>query len=250
MLVRYFRFFAVMAGMIFLLPARAEEQLFTSSERQTGLIELYTSEGCSSCPPADKWLSSLQDNPELWKKIIPLAFHVDYWDYIGWKDRFAMPTYTQRQRNYARQHSLRTIYTPGFIYNGREWRNWFVKRFFDFPEGEVPGVLSLAVEADHARVRFNPVQPLNTRVGYNLALLGLGLKTEIKAGENSGRTLNHNFVVLDLNHGPMEVQDGVFTAYAPLPKSDIRAARYAVAVWINRGDDISPIQATGGYIKE
>jgi len=160
-----------------------------------------------------------------------------------------MPAYTLRQRNYARQHSLRTIYTPGFIYNGREWRNWFVKRFFDFPEGEVPGVLSLAVEADHARVSFNPVQPLNSRLEYYIALLGLGLETMIKAGENSGRTLNHDFVVLDLNHGPMEVQDGGFTAYALLPKSDIKADRYAVAVWINRGDDISPIQATGGYIK-
>ena len=108
---------------------------FKSATEQTGMLELYTSEGCSSCPPADSWLSSLKNEDGLWREFIPLAFHVDYWDYIGWKDRFASPKNSNRQRQYARGQSLKTVYTPGFLYNGEEWRGWFIRRFIDLPEG-------------------------------------------------------------------------------------------------------------------
>ena len=97
---------------------------FTSPVKQSTLLELYTSEGCSSCPPADQWLSTLKNDKKLWKEIVPIAFHVDYWDYLGWKDEFSKAEYTQRQRNYARWHNLGTIYTPGFVQNGKEWRGW------------------------------------------------------------------------------------------------------------------------------
>ena len=93
-----------------------------SPATQVDLIELYTSEGCSSCPPADRWVSSLQNEPGLWRDFIPVAFHVDYWDYIGWPDRFASPAFTARQYVYAQQQSMRTVYTPGFFNNGKEWR--------------------------------------------------------------------------------------------------------------------------------
>ena len=68
--------------------ATAASLTLSSQEQRTTLIELYTSEGCSSCPPADRWLSRLKDDPRLWKQIVPLAFHVDYWNYLGWRDRF------------------------------------------------------------------------------------------------------------------------------------------------------------------
>ncbi|MCG8325309.1 MAG: DUF1223 domain-containing protein [Thiotrichales bacterium] len=228
--------------------AAQSETVFTSNESQTGVIELYTSEGCSSCPPADQWLSNFTEHPDLWKKIIPLAFHVDYWDYIGWKDRFAMPEYTQRQRRYARQQSLRTIYTPGFIYNGREWRNWFIKRFFDFPEGGNPGILTLKANHSHARITFEPARQQDTMLGFNVALLGFGIRTEVQTGENSGRSLNHDFVVLGVQRGFMHTDGESLTAETPLPRSDIMARRYALVAWVNRGNDISPIQATGGYL--
>ena len=66
---------------------------FESGETQSTLIELFTSEGCSSCPSAEKWLSALKSNQDLWKKIVPVAFHVDYWDHFGWRDRFAKPEF-------------------------------------------------------------------------------------------------------------------------------------------------------------
>src|SRR5262245_51684991 len=98
---------------------------FESGETQGTLIELFTSEGCSSCPPAEKWLSELKSNQELWKKIIPVAFHVDYWDRLGWRDRFAKPEFTSRQQHYAATWGGDSVYTPGFVVNGKEWQRWF-----------------------------------------------------------------------------------------------------------------------------
>src|SRR5215470_18364762 len=99
--------------------------VFESGETQSTLIELFTSEGCSSCPPAEKWLSGLKSNQDLWKKIVPVAFHVDYWDRLGWRDRFAKPEFTSRQQHYAAAWGGDAVYTPGFVVNGKEWRAWF-----------------------------------------------------------------------------------------------------------------------------
>src|SRR6516165_12381969 len=99
--------------------------VFESGDTQSTLIELFTSEGCSSCPPAEKWLSGLKSKQELWKKTVPVAFHVDYWDRLGWRDRFAKPEFTSRQQRYAAEWGGDSVYTPGFVMNGREWRDWF-----------------------------------------------------------------------------------------------------------------------------
>jgi hypothetical protein len=107
-----------------------------SGATQAPVIELYTSEGCSSCPPADKWLSSLKTpgaGPGSDKGgavtgavngAVVQAFHVGYWDYIGWVDRFASPAHTTRQRQIAALGGQSTIYTPQAVLNGRDWRNW------------------------------------------------------------------------------------------------------------------------------
>src|SRR5256886_7314986 len=91
-------------------------------------VELFTSEGCSSCPPADAWISQLKESPDLWKKIVPVVFHVDYWDNLGWRDRFAKPEFTERQRRYVAACRGDSVYTPGFVVNGREWRDWVCNR--------------------------------------------------------------------------------------------------------------------------
>ncbi len=82
---------------------------FTSPETRVTLLELYTSEGCSSCPPADRWLSGLRDDPRLWREVVPVAFHVDYWDAIGWPDRFASAAHSERQRTYARSGHVGSV---------------------------------------------------------------------------------------------------------------------------------------------
>ena len=100
----------------------AESFHFQSGDGQTMLLELYTSEGCSSCPSAETWLSRLKQSPKLWQDFVPVAFHVDYWDYLGWKDPYATKAYTQHQHDYAAQWRSRSVYTPGFVLDGREWR--------------------------------------------------------------------------------------------------------------------------------
>lgn len=102
---------------------------YESTDTQVRLIELYTSEGCYSCPPADDWIRKLKTDKRLWKEFVPTAFHVDYWDYIGWKDPFASADNTRRQHHYASVLGMRTVYTPGFFLNGKEWRGFFNKRF-------------------------------------------------------------------------------------------------------------------------
>ena len=105
--------------------ATAEDLEFSSGSERATILELYTSEGCSSCPPADRWLSQLKSDPGLWRDVIPLAFHVDYWDYIGWKDEFAREEYSARQRRYAWEGNANSVYTPGMFRNGTEWRGWW-----------------------------------------------------------------------------------------------------------------------------
>ena len=108
---------------LFSLPAYAGDPIVISSgDKQTAVVELYTSEGCSSCPSADRWLSRLIELPEDEGDVLALAFHVDYWDYLGWKDRFSSAAYTSRQRQLGANNLQRTIYTPEFFVNGMEAR--------------------------------------------------------------------------------------------------------------------------------
>jgi hypothetical protein len=90
------------------------EVIIASPNTHVSLLELYASEGCISCPPADAWVSKLKSHSGLWKSIVPVVFHVDYWNYIGWKDRFSSAEHSSRQRSYARSKNLKTVYTPGF----------------------------------------------------------------------------------------------------------------------------------------
>src|SRR2546423_2933711 len=120
------------------------ETRFQSGAQQAALIELYTSEGCSSCPPAEDWLSRLKEQPGLWKKFVPVAFHVDYWNYLGWRDRFSLWQFTERQRRYAAKWQSESVYTPAIVFNGNESRNWSSLDLAALPNEKQAGVLSAA----------------------------------------------------------------------------------------------------------
>ena len=112
----------VLMTAVFGYAGAGETLKLDSGNSRVALVELFTSEGCSSCPPADRWMSQLKDDKRLWKQVVPVAFHVDYWDYIGWPDRFATPEYSERQKNHRRLGNVYSVYTPGFLVNGREWQ--------------------------------------------------------------------------------------------------------------------------------
>jgi hypothetical protein len=86
------------------------------------LLELYSSEGCSSCPPADQWLAALRSHAGLWKTFTPIEFHVDYWNRLGWIDRFSLNAFTARQQAYSIEWQTPSVYTPGFVLGGTEWK--------------------------------------------------------------------------------------------------------------------------------
>ncbi len=177
-----------------------------SGTTSTSLLELYTSEGCSSCPPADEWISKLKSEKA---NVTPLAFHVDYWDYIGWADLFAKPEYSQRQRNNAAVGGSRFVYTPQFMLNGRDYRNW---RDYNLAQqtkrhnGQAAkATLHLALDQG-SDWRLKATANLAQGVAPDdlhvyVALYQNGLQSTVNAGENRGRTLKHDYVVRKLFGG-------------------------------------------------
>lgn len=166
------------------------------------LLELYTSEGCSSCPPADKWMSGIKN-----EKVTPLAFHVDYWDYIGWKDKFSKAEYSDRQRKGAAFAGAGFVYTPQFVMNGRDFKGWDNSRLNESVEKnqklasranlsldamtEANGAITLKASAQTTK----PSDAKNADVF--IALYENKLVSKVNAGENSGRELKHDYVVRD-----------------------------------------------------
>jgi len=190
------------------------------------------------------------DSRNLWKEFVPLAFHVDYWDYIGWKDPFASADYTKRQRKHAARLGMRTIYTPGYFSAGNEWRHWR-KTNPDVPEA-TPGVLEISVKDDLVIARFTPKQvDGNRRLVVHVATLGFDITSSIDRGENAGRTLEHDFVVLGDNAMALErAEDGSLTAKLSLPTLRAESKRRALAAWVSYSRDAEPLQATGGWITQ
>ena len=159
-----------------------------SGERLTPVIELYTSEGCSSCPPADQWLSTLKGKP-----VVAQAFHVGYWDYIGWVDRFANAAHTQRQREVAQTNHLSSIYTPQLVRNGQDWRDWHRS----LTESTLPARASIAVQRAADGSVTAQVAPAAGVAHWSAywTVTEDGHSSKVKAGENSGELLQHDFVV-------------------------------------------------------
>lgn len=220
------------------LPAWAVE--FSSSEQQTTVIELYTSEGCSSCPPADRWLSSLASDPRLFDTLIPMAFHVDYWDDLGWSDRFARAEYSQRQRNLTQQGLLSQVYTPGLVVNSQEWRGWFNGQREPPVTSASVGELNASFTDGVLAVNYTDAR----QYVLNVVVLGMGLSSDVSAGENRGRQLQHDFVVLDLYQ-----QAGTQNWQLRLDELPERGQRQtALAVWLSPPESLEVVQATAAFI--
>jgi hypothetical protein len=225
----------------------SEPLVFESGEARTMLVELFTSEGCSSCPPADAWMSRLKTNPDLWKNIVPAVFHVDYWDRLGWRDRFAKPEFTSRQQRYAAAWGGDSVYTPGFVVNGKEWRGWFGGNVTPTSSTKV-GVLRVSVGDDgKVSATFAPDTIQTRPLALNVALLGSDLESDVKRGENSGRKLRHDFVVLQLAKTDLIASGDRWIGSISIPKQNAEKPR-ALAAWVSEEDVDLPIQATGGWL--
>ncbi len=216
----------------------------------TALLELYTSEGCNSCPPAETWLSGLKESPGLWRDFVPVAFHVDYWDDLGWRDAWGTPAYTERQRLYAAEWHSESVYTPGLVLNGREWRDWSAST--DGPKhSESPGgVLAVSSpDTNHWQISFKPAHDDVAAFEVHAAMLAGDLTSDVKAGENKGRRLKHDFAALNLLHASLvrsaESAHGEFVLPAPPMTA---GSSLALAVWVTRAGQLEPLQAAGGWL--
>jgi hypothetical protein len=220
--------------------------LIESPETKVALLELYTSEGCSSCPPAEAWLGTLKENPGLWKQFAPVAFHVDYWNKLGWTDRFALPEFARRQRGHAALWHASTIYTPGLVINGEERRSG---GSLTFPAEPSPGRLRFSSE-DGARVEISFVTSRDWEEPLIVELVPLahGVRTNVRRGENAGRELQHEFVALALVSGSLRsMSRGVYTAQLTLPRITVAPVTSMVA-WVRPANTLTPIQVAGGWI--
>lgn len=218
---------------------------YTSGEQSTAVLELYTSEGCNSCPPAERWLSALKEQPELWIGVIPMAFHVDYWDGLGWSDPFAKPGYGARQRDYQRYGRTSAVYTPGFIVAGQEWRGWFHGQPLTLPSAPRVGRLSLHLQGDELTLTLDAPRQ-QTGLKAHVARLGFGLRTAVPRGENAGRTLEHDFVVLRLQQASARGANRWQARLEP----DGRGERQAIVAWLSDADSPAPYQAVGGWLPQ
>ena len=232
--------------------ALASEHPFewASEPTQTTLVELFTSEGCSSCPAADAWLAKLDGSPRLWHELIPIALHVDYWDRLGWEDRLARPEFTLRQRAYAKSWGADVVATPTVVVNGAGWEGWLRGEPVPAPSlGEV-GVLRVAqVGADVFEVRFAPAFLKERQFHAHGALLGFGLTTDVKGGENKGRQLRHEFAALGYAQARFQPGPEGLAASLPLAASaEHVSSRTAAVFWVTAEDTAAPVQAVGGLV--
>lgn len=208
-------------AIVFASNATAQPQCSAVSGPQTNaLVELYTSEGCSSCPPADQWLTHLKTQGNQLGNIVPIALHVDYWDYIGWKDNFANPAFARRQREMAASGHARDVYTPQIAINGQDTRSWLSDARF---KSEVASINRMPAKAE-IRLMVNSTTAKSVQVStniktaeagplvYYLALQENNLQSTVNAGENRGELLRHDYVVRQWL-GPFKVgADGKISA--------------------------------------
>jgi hypothetical protein len=195
-------------------PLLAAECSASSGVQTIALLELYTSEGCSSCPPADRWLGKLVMQGFAPDRVIPLALHVDYWDSLGWKDSFAKLGFAHRQREMAGLNRSSFVYTPQVMLNGRDYRGWgsagrFASDIAAINRNPARANIKLTInQLSTGSIEVSAtVQALKqgTPVLY-VALYENDLTTAVKAGENSGASLHHDYVVREWL-GPYSIDD-------------------------------------------
>lgn len=209
-----------------------------SGIKQVNLIELYTSEGCSSCPPAEKWLNSLYNQKDLFKTFIPVAFHVNYWDYLGHKDLLGSKDFADKQRAYASTWNTRTIYTPGFVLNGDEWK----PLYRSLPKKSSKNVGNLKVE----RTKKNEFKVNFEKEGkymLHVAFLNSDISTKVRRGENAGRNLKHFFVASDWQMFPLNGKKDLDIKLKEETKKKYKYKEQQTLFWVTKTDHPKPIQS-------
>lgn len=209
------------------------------------VVELFTSQGCSSCPPTDAMVAGLADDPG----VLPLSYHVDYWDYLGWADSFAKPQFTARQESYARAAGERALYTPQLIVDGRDTAvSPGPSQLMALIDASriAPAMISVAQEKtdEGDAIELMPLSDLGGQVAITLVRYAPERQVEVKAGENRGRSVTYVNVVLALDQ--LAEWDGTGTLRLTVrpdgaPSDDFPAdARHVLLVQRQMTDHVLP----------
>jgi hypothetical protein len=200
-----YRLAACVAGLAGAANAAAPACSAGSPAFTTALVELYTSEGCDSCPPADHWLSSLFARGFRPEQVVPLALHVDYWDYIGWKDPYAKSEFSRRQHKLLQMGRAPLIYTPQVVLQGQDFRRWGTDEFTRTVAhiNSTPArarirlsLQSITKDAANIGLAAELLEPAAQKhAALYVAAYENKLASDVRAGENRGRRLEHDFVV-------------------------------------------------------
>jgi len=243
----------------------ASLQVFAASEScethslaaRVTLLELYTSEGCNSCPPADRWVSALPGKGFTSDRVIPLAFHVDYWDQLGWPDRMAKAQFSARQRMQAQRNRASMVYTPQLLLNGADYRLSYTDGRFgdrvselnrlppaaDLILRQLPGISAVEVELE---VRLIQAPAANIAQTF-VAITENRLQTAIKAGENQGKLLQHDFVVREfIGPLPMDSTGRVHWKAAMVLRADWKRSDLSLVAFVQNqrtGEILQALQA-------
>jgi hypothetical protein len=195
-----------------------------ASTQPSTVVELYTSEGCSSCPPADRWASGLKARSD----VLVLGFHVNYWDALGWRDRFATEQTTERQRQLQKASGSRYVYTPQVVLNGDDFRAWSRSPL----EPMKPGPIEVKLERDAASssLRATIESTGAQRLAGYWAVLEDGLSSRVRSGENAGETLAHDHVVTHYERTGAWAAPSLrsFTLVPPKPLAPSRRVAFVV----------------------
>ena len=236
----------------------AAECKVESTKNRVALLELYTSEGCSSCPPADKWLGNLSQQGIGLDKLVPLSLHVDYWNYIGWKDPYSAAEYTQRQRQIAQRNRLRSIYTPQMVFNGRDYRGWrrqSIKQLVNEVNGW-PALAKIAFnwsamtnDTFSASITSELIDNKVTSSTLYVALYENNLVSNVTAGENDGRSLHHEYVVRKMFAIPFSGKRKITKEIDIELKQAWNKANLGLAVFIQQRSDGEILQALASSLK-
>ena len=240
------------------LNAIAGECRLESPAHRVTVVELYTSEGCNSCPPADRWFSALPQQGVSADQAVLLAFHVDYWNQLGWPDRYSRPTFSARQRDVAARASRGVVYTPQLVVDGKDLRRGYDLEYLR------TRLAAINREVGRARIRAS-VQHSGSeaRISGEVEVLGApsasglqtwiatfenGLWSRVTAGENAGKQLNHDYVVRELA-GPFSIGPNL---HLPLEhrvklQPDWNAERMGIAVFVERLDTGEVLEAAALY---
>lgn len=187
-----------------------------TSNKPFALVELFASEGCSSCPPADDLLMRLdQDARQHTKNVFLLSFEVDYWDYLGWKDPYSLPAFTQRQHQYAQALNSNSVYTPQMIINGVDGfvgsdaskARKYIEQYLNTPSLNSITLEIQSIAPQKIEIKYQCEQWLPDIV-LNIALVERKAQSQVTAGENSGRLLKHVNVVRDFKTIAFKEKEG------------------------------------------